>query len=414
MYSITSLGRPAYKGHSPWFRRIALFLGILLSGGMLAFPRIPLFLLLILFAMASSGLKGVLFSYTKKIWIILAVILVVTVIRPGPLEFSSLLIRYANFLGGLLLLVMYLRSGYQSLSNDLFLILPWLSLQAIITFVLANSLPSLFSVISLPEDGSINSFFYIFNFHNFIEDFSGWNRPDGFFWEPGVFQLYINLYLYLALFVFKKNFHVLLALSALACIYSTTGLLITGWLLGAAIFQKFLSGKVRQRLHIVLVTISFIPIFGYILAENFQDKFTGESRGSSMIRQYDLFVGLKIISEYPVLGIGFDNKRYQEIASKYFISEEMDLIETPERSNSNGVVYLGYSLGILLSMIFLWGIFRQKFFPNPWIFGVLIFLSMVGEVLIFTPFILMIIFSAFAQMSPNGYTVRESVRGTEI
>lgn len=388
-----------------WERLAALVFGILLSGGMLILPRVPMLILLIIFSLAATGWRGVAFSYTNKIWLLFIVILMAAIIRPGPFDVGSLIVRYANFIGGLLLLGTYLRSGYSLLAKDLFLIMPWMAAQAIITFFLANGLPSIFSVIALPDEGSMNTLLLIFNYHILIEDFSGWHRPDGFFWEPGVFQLYLNIYLYLALFIFKNKNHIIIAIAALICVFSTTGILITSLLLVTYLFKNLSKGKMQHRMLVFLVAILITPPFAYLAVQNIQDKFTGELQGSAMIRQYDLLVGLNVISKYPILGIGFDHNRYQEITPDLsFAQEQLGLIEAPERSNSNGIVYLGYTLGIPLGLLFIWGILKQKILPHPWLISVILMLSMVGEALIFTPFILMIIFSAFVKSRVKKHT----------
>ena len=384
-------------------RRIGLFLGIMLSGGVLVLPRIPMLLLFFLFLFAASGWRVVPLGRTNKIWLILLVIMLVSIFRPGPLDIDILIIRYANFLAGLFLLATYMQFGYPVLWKDMFVLMPWMAIQAVVTFVLANFAPWLFTYVELPDESSLNTFLLVFNYHVLNEGYSGWQRPDGFFWEPGVFQLYLNLYLYLGLFVFRNRNHVLLALAALFCVYSTTGVLVTSLVLSAALFNYLLSTNTRHRLLIFLAAILIFPAVGYLAAKNIEEKFGGELRGSSMIRQYDLLVGLSIVSDYPMVGIGFNHERYLEIAPKFTSAQDrLGLTEAPERSNSNGIIYLAYSLGIPLASLFLWGIFRQKVFPNPWLVGAILFISILGEALIFTPFVLMFIFSAFVKPRAHG------------
>ncbi len=330
---------------------------------------------------------------------LLAIVLVAALIRPGPIDVGSLIVRYANFLGGLFLLATYLRSGLFRLSTDLLAIMPWMAVQAILTSLLAAFAPSLFQIVAMPDDGSMFSIFYVFNYHVLIEDFAGLHRPNGFFWEPGVFQLYLNLYLFLALFVFHARKHIWLALVALVCVYSTTGVVITGLLLLTALAQRLSKGRMRQRVVVLVAATLIAPAMGFIAYKNVEEKLTGETQGSATIRQYDLLVGMSIVAQHPILGIGFDHDRYMDIApSITSAQEQLGLTETPERSTSNGVAYLAYTLGLPLALAFLWGIFRQKTFPYPWLLGLVVFMAMLGEALIFTPFILMIIFSAFVKL----------------
>jgi hypothetical protein len=376
-------------------RRIALLLGILLSGGMLILPRIPLLVLLIVFSLVATGFRGIPLGATRKVWLLLGVILIASVIRSGPIDPESLVVRYTNFLGGLFLLAVYLRCGYSKLSQDLFVLLPWMAIQAVLTFVMANWAPSIFVDVNLPNEGSFSTFLYILNYHVLLEDFSSFIRPNGFFWEPGVYQIYINLYLYLSLFVFNDKRHAILALSAIACIYSTTGVLIASLLLAVALKQRFSSSGRRQRAIVFSVGLLIAPFILAFSGKNINEKIAGEMQGSSLIRQYDLLVGLDVIKSHPVLGIGFDHARYQALAPNYTFAEDvLGLTSTPERSTSNGIVYLGYTLGIPLALIFIFGLFRQNILGNKILIGGILFISMLGEALIFTPFFLMLIFSS--------------------
>lgn len=361
---------------------------------MLILPRIPLLFLLFFFSLLATGFRGVPIFETKKIWILLGLIFLITLIRPGEINFESLIIRYANFIGGVFLLAIYLRRGYSELSKDLIVIFPWMAIQAILTFLLANILPSIFTEIKSADDGSFFTLFYVFNYHVIIEDYSGFIRPNGFFWEPGVFQIYMNLYLYLALFVFRSKKHILLAILAVACIYSTTGLLIASLLLCAASIKHFSVSNKKSKFLIVVATIFASPIILMFTAKNIEEKFFGESQGSSLIRQYDMIAGLNVISNYPLLGIGFDHFRYEQIVTNYFfVADSLGLSENPERATSNGIIYLGYTIGLPLALIFIVGIFRQKIFKDQFLIGLILFLSMFGEALIYTPFFIMFIFS---------------------
>lgn len=375
-------------------RRIALLAAILLSGGMLLLPRIPLLLILLIATFVITSGELIPFKSVKAIVYLLLAIFIAAIIRPGPFHVESIFIRYINFFAGFLLLAIYWRSGFSTLSKDLFAILPWMAIQALITFVLANTVPSAFSVIKVSEEGSINTILLLFNYHVTLEDYTGFNRPNGLFWEPGVFQLYLNIYLYLAIYVFKKRKDIILSIIALACVYSTTGVLITGLILISYFLSEFFDQKKAINRRTVFLFFGIIVGFGYLAFNNLQDKLLGESQGSSMIRQYDFIVGLDIVTNYPLLGIGFDHGRYDEVVQKLSLVQDiLDIPYAEERTTSNGIAYLFYSLGFPLALVFMYAMFAQKLFKNYFLFGMILILSLVGEALIFTPFIIMIMFS---------------------
>ena len=150
-----------------------------------------------------------------------------------------------------------------------------------------------------------------------------------------------------------------------------------------------------------LLLLIGLPL-GNIAYINIEDKVTGESRGSSWAREYDFFTGLNIISEYPLLGIGFDHQRYLSLSPlRAYEDSNLSELGMENRSSSNGLVYLFYTLGIPLGSLFMWGLFRQKLFSHRLLIGALLSLSLFGEALIYTPFVLMIAFSAFTSIRRN-------------
>lgn len=380
------------------FRRLALLVAILLSGGMLLFPRPLLLTILLAFILLASKGNGLLRKSTALIWWLLAVILTVTLIRPGPVDPSSLVIRYANFIAAILLLSLYVKSGFDAVQSDLMNILPWFGWQAIFTFLLANIAPFLFTKIN-SGDFEFSTIFLLFNYHELLADTAGLKRPNGFFYEPGVLQIYLNIYLYLSLLVCNSRRHIAVSTVAVFCTLSTTGLIIASLIWIASFFTTSTSSKKsKKRLISILVIVAIAPILISITYQNIEDKFTGEMQGSAIARQYDLFTGLNIVREYPLLGIGFDHSRYLELLpyaayTDTLLSEENAL----SRSSSNGVLYLFYSLGIPLGLFFLVCTYKQKVFPHRKIFFSLVFLSLLSEAIIYTPFVLLLVYSALAR-----------------
>jgi hypothetical protein len=124
------------------------------------------------------------------------------------------------------------------------------------------------------------------------------------------------------------------------------------------------------------------------------EKFSGDSQGSFWARQFDLLTGINVIMENPVIGIGFDYTEYYRAAAHLGFSDT-PLTEriTDDRGNTNGIVFLFYSIGIPLGIPFLVGLFRQQLLANRWMIGGALALSLMSESMIFTPFFLMFIFS---------------------
>jgi len=122
-------------------------------------------------------------------------------------------------------------------------------------------------------------------------------RNQGLFWEPGILQFYINLYIFILLFVETKVQKLKLFFSSLALIltFSSTGYIIYFLLLS----KKYIIFRVKDFLLII------IPILMLsILIPNLIDKFIGESSISGFLRILDFYVPMHIFIDNFVIGVG--------------------------------------------------------------------------------------------------------------
>jgi hypothetical protein len=391
-----------------YFRRIALLLAMLISGGSLVLPRVPMLALMVIMAVL-AGAK--VFEVRRKVLpvlAVLAVILLLTLLRPAGVQFESLVTRFANFGAGLVLLELYLASGRAALWNDLRVIVHPMAYQAIATIVVGQIAKFLF--VPFEIEGSPYSYYTFLGVLNYHELYVEWVanrigpvRPDGFFFEPGIFQIYLNLYLYLALFVFRSKRQSLLAAMAVLATQSTAGvvtclILITSFLATEYVIRGRLAARVLKTVGGLIILTPLIVV----VALNVTEKLSGDLRGSFWARQYDLETGLNVIAAHPLLGIGFDYKDYYGVAGPLGDSHTpLGASLTRDRGNTNGLVFLAYSVGIPLSIPFLIGIFRQRLFPHRLLVGSALSLFLMAESMIFTPFFLMILFSGMCYQSQS-------------
>lgn len=401
------LGTPR---HHTLLRRVSLFLTLLMSGGLLIFPRLPLLMAILLLCLAISGDVRRVRRELLPVVGVLAGILLLTLLRPQAFEVVATLTRYANFVAALALLGVYLRSPQGSLWGDLMAMLPWIAVQAVLTTVLAALAPSLFMTVNV-NDTNYQTLLLVFTYHVFLEDSTALPRPDGFFFEPGVFQIYLNLYLYLALFVFRKPQHAALAIVAVLCAQSTTGLLVMLLMLAYAALRELRAVSLRRKLAVTaLALILAAPLLG-VTVNNLESKTEGENRGSAWAREYDLLTGVGVIGAHPLIGIGFNYSDYYREAQQYsFADTALSEDHLEQRGNSNGLVTLFYSLGIPLGLLFLAGLYRQRLFPHRLLFGTCMMLCLFGEALALSPFFLFLIFSGLAT-TPRGATGRTTLTG---
>ncbi|MFM2056576.1 MAG: hypothetical protein RLY71_961 [Pseudomonadota bacterium] len=383
-------------------RRLVLLLTMLVSGGLPVFPREPLLLVIIVLCLMINGWC---LPSRQRVWpalVLLAAVLVVTLIRPGPVSLGSLVSRYANYLAALLLLNVYLRAPVGALAGDLCSLLHPMAWQALATVLLSHAAGMLFVPMSVGEQHYM-TLLGLLNYHTIVDGLTLINRPDGFFFEPGVFQIYLNLYLYLALFVFHRPHQVALAVLAVLSTQSTTGMIICLILLGAALAQHLARGTRRRKVAVVMLALTLAPPMLYLGYDNITEKLFGASQGSSWAREYDLYTGLNIVAENPWLGIGFEVERYLAASGRLgFEDTLLTSSQLEERPTSNGIVQLLYSLGIPLGVVFAWGLARQRVFRHRVLIGLWMSMSLFGEALLFSPFFLMIVFSGFLVLPSSG------------
>ena len=379
---------------SDLIRRAALVLTILISGGSLLFPRLPILCAIVLLYLVARNWVLDVKRQMLFVVILLAAILLVTILRPAGASIESTSIRFANFIAGLLMLDLYMQAGVDAFRRDLYGILHLMAWQALLTVLIAELFNFLFVPLVVAET-TYSTFLLLFNYHVMLEDVTSIIRPDGFFYEPGVFQVYLNLFLYLAMFVFRNQWKSVLAAAAVFSTQSTTGVLIGVTIVYVFIATRYLNrGSLRVKVAKVLVACLAIGALGLTAASNIKEKTSGDSQGSYWARQYDLLTGLNVIAANPIFGIGFDYDQYYRASANLGFSDTLlpDRI-IRDRGNSNGIVFLLYSIGIPLSIPFFVGMFRQRMLADRTLIGVVLILAFFGESMIFTPFFLMIIFS---------------------
>jgi hypothetical protein len=359
--------------------RITLLSVIFFSGGIqnlniFITTLIPVLLILILYIRNRVGIH---LSMVKPIIILLLYFYYALLIAHDADDIKFIGYRIVRFLMAISL-VNYIIYKEVDFFEELYEVLKWIALHGIINFFAANFLFKYFHPI--PETTS--STFLIF-FGTGI-DFFYFQRNQGIFWEPGVFQIFLNLFLFINLFFRNKKFPVWIILALIVSTASTTGMVIS---LLQLLYYSIISAKMNSR-KIILFILAAPVLFGYfILTKNIvEDKLVGSSRGSFWSRSFDTFNGLNIALNNP-WGIGFSTVKYQDIArnNKYNIDT---LIDT-DRGQTNSITTLFYSTGILWGMFMLYLLYKQTIFTKQkfLLFGMFIF-CLSSEPLFFSTFFL--------------------------
>ena len=170
-------------------------------------------------------------------------------------------------------------------------------------------------------------------------------RNNGLWWEPGAFQLIINLSFLLGLtfkMISKKDF--VLFLIVIITTGSTAGIFIFS-LLSIIYFRNSINYKLLFLVLFILFPVIFISSFYEIVIES---KINPDN-ASATSRYNDAVIAIKMFLDYPFFGTGFgDIDILEKYTSQYSYG-----------TGSNGILLLLANLGLLSFVIFI-----PLFFPG--------------------------------------------------
>ena len=234
-------------------------------------------------------------------------------------------------------------------------------------------------------------------------------RNQGFFWEPGILQIFLNMLFFLEAFIIKKR-KSLLILTALVILttYSTTGILLLLIQFIVYLFNEFKLNKWITPFVLLLA----IPVY-IIFSVNLEDKISGVKEMSFQKRYFDLVQPFFIALENPLTGIGLDLFEFQKIRQEFYIPSSSvqsinsltgidSKIQVTEKGSTNSIMFLiagaGFPSAILLMVMF----FKQQIIAEKkWLWMLIMIVSVMSEPLLLRPFFFLFIVSGFNQMFYN-------------
>ena len=224
-------------------------------------------------------------------------------------------------------------------------------------------------------------------------------RFTGIVWEVGIWQIFLNANLILA-FYFKKNLkYIFLSILAVITAFSTTGLILLGIVL---LYSLILTNKIKFT-HFLFIFIIGIFTFPF-LKDNIVDKFTGKNAGSGLTRIADIYSGILLIKNNPILGSDVDNATASNNFEAYKIKKELwngnftdgafDGYLTVK--NSNGVMRFIIDWGLPFSLFLIFITLRSNLFGDKklmFFFFLMLLISMFSEAISRTGFFYFFILS---------------------
>lgn len=237
-------------------------------------------------------------------------------------------------------------------------------------------------------------------------------RFTGFFWEPGILQIYLNILLFYSLFLYKNMKHCALAIIGVLATGSTTGYLIMVMIFIYSVF------KLKRTFKLIIPLIVLVPFFAAIFIGNIEDKLKGSKITSFWARYYDSEMAIRIAADNPVFGVGFlDLENYLKIKNKYLyrdilgINIDESFIDTNMDSsgNSNSFIKIAATFGIPFFLLFLLSLLSQTVIENDkLLFNTMLIVFIITEPLALTPFFLIFFVSGAINIFYKKYSFRKN------
>jgi len=218
-------------------------------------------------------------------------------------------------------------------------------------------------------------------------------RVNSIFWEPGVYQVYLNLFIAYHLFIadvpnLKK---VLIYSLCVLFTFSTAGyvVLIYSLFLFSIFTNNSFVKKYRPVILTFLAAILILSTFSSLIIDKVFSKITEENNYSAVARYSSILSNLYLAYENPLFGVGMGGMK--DILG----AKTVELFELYQDSNTNGVLYPLAAYGIPFGIIYIFGLYRfaslyatRRF--TSLLFFIFIFLLFTGERLMSSlPYIMM-------------------------
>jgi len=124
------------------------------------------------------------------------------------------------------------------------------------------------------------------------------HRICGLAWEPGIWQMYLNMNLLMMFYLKRKTIEILLSILAITLTFSTTGLVIMLFV----ILSYFVYIKSIKKIKTIIVPLLILFSLSTFMINNFTDKLEGKGATSSMVRFGDFRLGIKMLQRSPIIG----------------------------------------------------------------------------------------------------------------
>lgn len=381
---------------------LLVYLVVFVSGGFInldvqvvvSVSALIVILLLILIILRGSIEKSAASRAIIAIVFAVSIFFVKLLFADDGFKYTPFLFRIVGNVLLAILILMYFYSNRRRLFECLYVALVLVLIQSVVSMVLW---PIVQNALTPSGVDNINTFKYLVFYHSMIglsnAQLFGLTIPRnaGIFWEPGILQLYLNILLYIVLYVRKSSIIALLTMVAILSTWSTTGVVI----LGAQLMIYSLM-HLKKPMYAALSLVLLLALAGQMVA-NVNEKFVGESAGSGYSRALDTFTIMNIIEKHPALGIDLNYEDFEKELFNNIANIQMEgRFESRESRATNALLTYYVFFGILFGSLIVYGLYKQNLFHEKrGVVFLIMTLSLSTEPLGFFIFPILLIVSGF-------------------
>ena len=367
---------------------------IVTSGGVLfnaqnVVPYVMVFDVLLVFAQVILARRALLTRGRVVLFALLVACVVLSVIANSDyapfLSYARLLLIIALALGTCLLV------GNEVIATTFVKVVVALAGISVFFFYskIVDSNASIFPVIAFYDNTYVNAFIYLSLY--MLE-----HRNLGIFIEPGLYQIYLNMALFILLYSGRKFRYkyivVIVLLVALYSTKSTTGYIMGLLIISGQVFHTNLSNKnILSPVFkgVVVVLAVALVLKSEFFSGNIEEKFYGDQSMSYGYRVNAFLVDYLIISENPLTGAGVGN--YKEALETSVLAID---------ASANTFSQLGAHVGLPFVLLILWRVgvfvFRLKLgFVGKTIFAVVYIVSFSIQPFVLYPLFYLPVFMSY-------------------
>lgn len=345
-----------------------------------------IFMLLLIFF--KKNIKSIKAPYYIVLFIILYIATSIYHCMSSGINFFGEMGIFAQFVFSILICILINPKTFIDKYNK---IICFLGITSIIMYIIPFIFPNFTSFFPVVQDYAGSKFYNAGLYCYPIYIVKHYYRNQSIFWESGAFQAFLNIALFLELYVKKdKNKkYILIYIITILTTQSTTGYIILILLVITKIIQK-VSVNIKYLKTVLLLSvciIPLIPIFSSVIIQKFSPDSANYS--SFLRRYYDTVVDFKIVFENIgnfLLGVGEENymQKFSQILNTIGIGT---FSETSSSSNSLTafVAQHGIISAIPICILYIKGIFSIKKIPTKIIFLLTILICLTTENFVMAP-----------------------------